>query len=64
LQWYELRPAHDEGTNDRQPKKNHDRKHKTDNDCGERPIKPSANGGGTESGAKLAPDAEYIRFPY
>ena len=43
LLWCELRPAHDKGTNDRQPKKNHYRKHKTDNDCGERPIKPSAN---------------------
>ena len=44
--------------------KNHHRKYKADNDCGERLIKPSANGGGTASGAKLAPDAEYIRFPY
>jgi len=41
--WRELRPAHDNGTNDRKPKKNHHRKHKTDNDCDECPIKPSAN---------------------
>jgi len=41
-----LRPAHDKGTNDRQPKKNHHWEHKTDNDCNERPIKPSANHAG------------------
>jgi hypothetical protein len=41
-----LSAAHDKGTNNCQPKKNHYRKNKTDNDCDECPIKPSANHAG------------------
>jgi hypothetical protein len=46
LLWGDLSAAHDKGANDRQPKKNHYREHKTDNDCDERPIKPSTNHAG------------------
>ena len=38
-----LSTAHDKGTNNCEPKKNHHREHKTDNESCERPIKPSAN---------------------